>query len=489
MEILAIMIKSVIVIGGGLAGIAAGTALSEVGLQAEIIEKRPMLGGRASSFYDPHSGEATDECQHGTMRCCTNLSDLHKRLGVGDRIEYHEAIHFIDRSGVRSVIKGCGLPAPLHVSLSFLLFKSLAIKDKIAIAHGMLGMIRAKKDSIYDQKTIATWFLEMKQTDKAVMRFWRPILISACNEELERISCANAFKIFRDGFLAHPKAFHFGVPKAPLGILHTLPAIRYLKDRGGKVRLKTIVEKIHFDEGRVSGVSLQNGERLQADAYVSGLQFDLLLKLLPAEVKEGVAYWENLSRLELSPIAGVQLWFDREIECPPALALLDRKTEWIFNKTKNFAVGSGRGEDSEKSGSQVPANMSSGTHLSMVLSASRPYSKMPKEELLALVLQDVEETLPDARGARVLRSQIVRWPKATLSPMPGSDAFRPDQRSPVPNLFIAGEWTQTGWPSTMEGAVRSGYLAAERLLEEYGAPQNILVPDLPESWLFRLMKG
>ncbi len=483
------MTNSVVIIGGGLAGIAAGAALSEAGLQVEIIEKRPMLGGRASSFFDPKTGDSTDECQHGTMRCCTNLSDLHERLGVSDKIEYHKAIHFLDREGVRSVIQGCGLPAPLHASLSFLLFKSLSLKDKLSIARGMIGMIRAKTDPKYDQKDIACWFRETNQTEQAVSRFWRPILISACNEEPERISCANGFKIFRDGFLSHPEAFHFGIPKVPLGILHTQPAIRYLNERGGKVRLKTIVEKVHFDEGRISAVSLQTGERLQADVYISALQFDLLLKLLPTDLKKGIPYWENMYQIELSPIAGVQIWFDREIDCPSALSLLDRKTEWIFNKTKNF---SGLDESNGDDGSQeLPKNLiaSPGTHLSMVLSASRPYAKMPKEELLALVLKDVEEALPEAKGALVRHSQIVRWPKATLSPMPGLDALRPDQRSPISNLYVAGEWTRTGWPSTMEGAVRSGYLAAERLLEDFGTPRQILVPDLPESWLFRLLKG
>ena len=134
---------SVIIIGGGVAGIAAACALADAGLQVEIFEKRPMLGGRASSFVDARTGDLLDECQHGTMRCCTNLADLLERLGVHDQIRYFSALHFLDGDGKRSVIKGCGLPAPLHTSLSFLPFRSLGLADKLAIGRAMLAMLRA----------------------------------------------------------------------------------------------------------------------------------------------------------------------------------------------------------------------------------------------------------------------------------------------------------------------------------------------------------
>ena len=464
--------KSVIILGGGVAGIAAAVALSDSGFRVEIIEKRPLLGGRASSFIDSKTGERIDECQHGTMRCCTNLADLLERLGVHDQIDYHDAIHFLDGDGKRSVIKGCGLPAPLHTSLSFLGFRSLGIRDKIAIGRGMLAILHSRPGPEYDAMDIGTWFQARRQTERAIQRFWRPILVSACNEELHRISCTHAFKVFRDGFLVTNTGFHFGVPRVPLGTLYTEPALAYLAKRGGCVRLKTTVDKIHFANGRVEGISLVDGERIEADYYVSGLQCDLLLKLLPDEVTRGVPYWENLRQIELTPIAGVHFWFDREIDCPPALALLDRSTDWIFNKTKNFGL-----------------DAHAGTYLSTVISASGKFEAMSKEELTTLVLEEVRAALPEARSANVLKSLVIRWPKATIAPKPGVDALRPDQRSPVPNLFVAGEWTQTGWPSTMEGAARSGYLAAERLLEAEGLTGRFVVPDLPSSPLARLLDG
>ena len=310
----------------------------------------------------------------------------------------------------------------------------------------------------------------MGQTERAVERFWRPILVSACNEEPARISCTHAFKIFRDGFLANSQAYHFGVPTVPLGVLYTEPTIAYLKARGGCARLRTIVDKIHFEggaAGRISGVTLQDGETLSADYYISALQCDLLLKLLPPEVTASVPYWENLNNIDLVPIMGVHLWFDREVRCPPALAVLDRSTEWIFNKTDIFGA-------SGLPGDTKPAPQENGTYLSVVISASRRYAKMGQDEITALVLKDVQECLPDARTAELVRSRVIRWPKATISPRPGVDALRPEPRSPITNLTVAGEWTQTGWPSTMEGAARSGFRAAECILQQEGRPQSLL---------------
>ena len=341
-------------------------------------------------------------------------------------------------------------------------------------------------------------------------RFWRPILVSACNEELDRISCTHAFKIFRDGFLAHPRGFHFGVPRVPLGTLYTEPTLAYLRRCGGCVRLRTIVESIDFERGPAGGVTsvtLQDGERLTADYYVSALQFDLLLKLLPPEVTAGVPYWENLRSIELSPIMGVHLWFDRPHRLPARAGdagprhrvdLQQDCTVWRPGG-RGRGVGhpairsarEGAGTGVEGTGHPVspthpitqspshpitpdprPPTPASETYLSLVMSASRRYAGMPQEEIVALALRDVEACLPDTRQARLLRSRVIRWPKATFSPKPGVKALRPDQRSPISNLYVAGEWTQTGWPSTMESAARSGYRAAEYLLAYASMPRQ-----------------
>lgn len=467
---------SVIVIGGGVAGIAASVALAEAGLTVALYEKRPLLGGRASSFFDHETGEALDVCQHGTMRCCTNLADLLTRLGVHQHIRYHDTLEFLDSEGRRSVIRGGALPAPAHTALSFLRFRSLQVRDKLAIARGMIAMLLARPDPAFEQKDVASWFREQGQTERALKRFWEPVLLSACNEELRHISCIHAFKIFVEGFLSHPRGYQFGVPTRPLGTLFTEPAVAYLKARGGCVFLREHIDRIDLRDGQIAGLELVDGTRVEADRYVSALQFDLLLKLLPEAATTGVPYFENLRKFTLSPIVGVHLWFDRPIDCPEALALLDRETHWIFNKTRNF--------------DHPPEENAC---LSLVISACRTLAALPKEEILARVLADVHAALPATRTARLVRSYVLKERKATFSPAPGVEALRPDQRSPVPNLYVAGEWTCTGWPSTMEGAARSGYLAAERLLEDLGIARAFLAPDLPPGplvrWIRRARRG
>jgi len=458
-----------VVIGGGVAGIAASTALADAGFRVELIEKRPLLGGRASSFVDSQTGRRLDECQHGTMRCCTNLADLLERLGSHDKVDYHDTIHFLDSGGRRSVIRGCGLPAPFHTSLSFLTFRSLGLRDKLAIARGMLAMLRSRPTEKDDAVSIETWFRAMGQTDRSVKRFWEPVLVSACNDSLDRISCTHAFKIFVDGFLKSAHAFEFGVPRVPLASLYTEPALAYLQKRGACVRVKTTVDAIAFEGDAITGLTLQGGESVAADYYVSALQCDLLLKLLPEEVAN-LGYFAPLNGIELAPIIGVHLWFDREIDCPAALSLLDRESDWIFNKTKNFGL-----------------DPSEGTYLSVVISAPGPLAEWPREKVIEHVLGDVKQCLPDVRSANLTRSLMVKWPKATFSPRPGLEALRPDQRSPVRNLFVAGEWTRTGWPSTMESAARSGYRAAEYVCEAEGTTRSFVAPDLRPGLLARML--
>ena len=462
--------SSVAVVGGGVAGIAAASALADNGIGVNLYEKRPLLGGRASSWLEHETGERLDACQHGTMRCCTNLTALLTSLGVADQIRYHDAIHFLDGDGKRSVITGCGLPAPGHTSLSFLMFKSLTIADKIAIGRGMMLMLRAKMDSAADQVSIEDWFQKTRQTERAVKRFWEPILVSACNETMDRISCTHAFKIFRDGFLCHPTAFHFGVPRLPFGSLYTEPTIQYIESRGGTVNLKSTIDRVNHEKGRLTSLETVQGETVQADYYVFALQQDLLLKLVPEELTTGVDYFEKLRSIETSPIVGVHLWFEGKIDAPEALALLDKESDWIFNKNLNFDLVD-----------------KTSTYLSVVISGSRELTAKSKEDILEIVLADVHFAIPQTRSAKLLKSYVLKERKATFSPKVGIESLRPTQRSPIPNMFIAGEWTQTGWPSTMEGAARSGYLAAEAVLESTGHPKQLLACGLPLNGLAKLL--
>jgi zeta-carotene desaturase len=334
----------------------------------------------------------------------------------------------------------------------------------------MLAMLRARPTPEWEREHIGSWFTRTGQTARAVERFWTPILVSACNDSLDRISVTHAFKVFRDGFLASATSFHFGVPRVPLGTLYTEPTVAFLKARGGCVETRVTVDRLTVVPGRrdrMEGIFLQDGEMIAADYYVSALQFDLLLKLLPPEIVAGEDYFEALRDMHFSPIVGVHFWFDRPIECPEALALLDRRSDWIFHKNRNF---------------DQPDD---GSYLSVVISADAELTAMPKDRIEEIVLEEVRQALPQSRTAKVVKSYVLKERKATFSPSPGFEALRPDQKSPISNLFVAGEWTRTGWPSTMESAAKSGFLAAERILEAEGLSRAIAVDDLPPSGLCR----
>lgn len=464
--------RSVLVVGGGVAGIAAATILADAGLSVSLIEKRPLLGGRASSYLDPATGDPVDVCQHGTMRCCTQLSALLDRLGVADRIVYHDTIHFVDGRGVRSVIRGSSLPAPAHTLPSFARFRALTVRDRLSAAWALMAVLRARPTPDLEARDVGSWLRTRGVTDGAMRRFFAPILVSACNEQVERISCTHAFKVLRDGFLANARGYHFGIPRVPLGTLFTEPTRAYLERRGGRVRLRTIAQAACVEANAVDGIALVGGEMLRADHYVAALPFDLLLRLLPEGSWRGVPYFEALTRLEFSPIIGVHLWLDRPVDCPNALAVLDRHIDWIFNKNANYGLPPGR-----------PA------FLSVVISANRGLTEAPAEEILRIAMEDVRDCLPEARKAGLVRSRVLKERKATFAPVPGAEGLRPVQQSPIANLAVAGEWTRTGWPSTMEGAARSGVLAANTILRRERMAERPAEPELPADgiarWLMR----
>ena len=458
-----------VVVGGGVAGITAAVCLADAGVRVTLVEKRHMLGGRASSFYDHLTGEPVDAVQHGTMRCCTQLAWLLDRLGVHSQIRYLETIHFVDREGRHSTLRGAWLPAPVHAAPSFLRLRFLSLADKAALGRAFLAVLRAGPDTKWEDVSVADWAERAKIPETAVRRYLEPVLVSACNDALQRISCRYAFMVFREGFLANPKAYHFGIPRVPLGTLYTEPTVRYLEDRGGEVLLRTTVRQIAIGGARRC-VLLADGRNLSPDIVVCATPWHQVEGLLGPEVTAGCKYFERMAALEHSPIVGVHVWLDRPVEMPHCVALLERRTDWVFNKTLNF-----------------DRPRSENAYLSMVISADRDLADMPREQVFALVMEEVRAALPQTRDAEVLRWFVAKERLATFSPLPGVSTLRPDQRSPIEGLYLAGEWTDTGWPSTMESAARSGALAAEKSLQDLGRPGRFLAPLLPRRGLARLL--
>ena len=461
-----------IVIGGGLAGLSAAVALAEAGYRITLLEKRPFLGGRATSYVLP-SGDHVDNCQHLTLGCCTNLDDFYKRAGAGGKIRFYDRLIFSAPDGQRGEMHSTWLPAPLHISPSFATFPLLSWADKRAIGSLLMSIMRSggKPADLVTagavRPSMLEWLQRHKQTEQAIRRFWGVVLISALDELLERTDAQYAVDVFWKVFLANRAGYRIGVPTVPLADLYE-GCKDNLISRGGEVRLRATIRGLEITYGAISGVAFESGEVLRADYYVSAVPQDVLLELLPADVTANQPVFENLKQLKTSPITGVHLWFDRVVMDEPFLTLVDTSTQWIFNKNVLYGGDSSAGRES-----------SGGQYLQLVISASYDLVQRGRQEIIDLCLQEVRRAIPAAREAHLVKSTVIKETAATFSPEPECDRWRPTAKSPVRGLFLAGDWTATGWPATMEGAVRSGYLAAEALTDADGMRQNFLKADLP----------
>src|SRR5271157_709628 len=241
---------SVLIAGGGLAGLAATAALGGAGFDVNLFEARPFLGGRATSYPIPgpneDSAETIDNCQHLLLRCCVNLLDFYQRLGVRDRIRFYREVYFLEPGGRLSVLRRGRLPAPFHFAGSFLRMRCLGRADKFAIARALLAIRRehARRTDL-DRISMLDWLLQKRQTPRAIDRFWRQVLVSAVNEDLDRMAAVHGFKVFWLGFLARPDSYEMGVSAVPLGELYSTDAWRRLGNV--RIHLRSAVERIDAD--------------------------------------------------------------------------------------------------------------------------------------------------------------------------------------------------------------------------------------------------
>jgi zeta-carotene desaturase len=456
----------VAVVGGGLAGLAASCALSDAGYRVTLFERRPYLGGRASSYEHPGTGEVVDNCQHALLGCCTNLLDFYSRLGVADKIRWYDRMTFILPGGKQGIIAPSKLPAPLHSSPAFLRFPLLSIGDKLCILRAMLALLNGVPQ---DDGDFLSWLRRKGQPQRVIDRFWTPVLVSSLNEDLDRVSVRYAAMVFRDGFLKSAEAGRMGVPTIPLSDLYGVAA-EYITSRGGEVRLRCSVEQV---ETAPNAVSLKaGGERETFDYVVSAVPFHALSRMLPAD--DATAHVaEELNKLETVPITGIHLWFDCEITPLEHAVLLERTIQWMFQKSKIQERARG-------------GPLGAGSYLELVVSASKSLVQMPRAEVIELAMRELAEFFPTVKDARLLKATVIKEVHATFAPAPGSDPYRLKPRSPWPQLFFSGDWTDTGWPATMEGAVRAGYLSAEALTHAHGRAHQFLVPDLPARGLMKL---
>ena len=472
---------TVAIAGGGLAGLAAACALSDAGFRVTLFEKRPFLGGRASSYEHPGTGEVVDNCQHVLFRICTNLVEFYQRIGVADQIRWYDQMHFIEPGGRISIMQSTFLPAPLHTAPSFFNFPFLTTADKLAIARALTPLTLTKQRDT--GQSFQHWLDRHGQPPNAVARFWRPILVSALSEELDLISVPAAAQVVRES-MKSPAARQMGVPTVPLTDLYN-KAGDYVRTRNGKLHFRSSLESFSANAEQVQLQLAGPHDESAFDYLVIALPFDALDRVLPA-APESAPLREQITHFENSPITGIHLWFDRQISDLDHAVLLDRTTQWMFHKSRLQNRGrvalQGRASIAEN-GASAPE----GSYIELVVSSSKTLIEKSRAEIVDLALSEVREFFPAAREATLVKSTVIKEVNATYSPRPGIDAHRPQATSAWPRVFLAGDWTATGWPATMEGAVRSGYQAAEALSRAAGlkAPR-FLSPDLPATGFMRL---
>jgi len=464
--------RTVAVIGGGVAGMSAACALAEMGFHVRLVERRGYLGGRASSYLHPGVGEVIDNCQHVLFGCCTNLQGFYRRIGVAGRIRWTSEMTMIEPGGRRSTLGPSklgllGLPAPLHGLPKLMAAHAFSLADKIALGRAFAALMRPVPQSSIE--SLGSWLKRHKQTRGALDRFWRLVIASALNAEIDEIALPYAAKVIRELFMNSAFAGSMGMSTVPLSELYA-PVTPYLEARGGSVLLNANVEGAEWDEELSQWVIRTRNGVVRSDFIVVALPFEGMAKLLPAlpAAEGGDALAAQIERHEHWPICSVHLWFDREITELDHAVLLDREIHWMYNQSRL----QGR----------------AGNYIELVVSATRAFAALPRDQAIAQALGELAEFFPRVREAQLEKVALIKKVRATFGVPPGIDASRPGAISPWPNLFLAGDWVQTGWPSTMESGVRSGHLAAEAVCMAAGEPREILDADLQPTGLMRFFR-
>lgn len=445
--------KDVVVVGGGFAGLSAGVALAEQGFRVAVLESKPELGGRAYSFVQEESGDAVDNGQHVLMGCYKETLDFLDRIGSRNKLFFHQdlELRMLERNGAEAVLKTSRLPGPLHMSGAILRYRHLGMHERIRLMIGgmKLLLVHRRERTTLEGLTVAELMNRLGQSERARRCFWYPLSIATLNDEPEVSSAALLAEVLKRAFFSRRSDSAFVYSRVGLSELYCTAAAGFIEKRGGVVATHCNVEALEFTDGAVARVRLRDGRKLGASNFVVAVAPHQLLRLLPDNTRAD-PFFARAGKLESSPIVCVHAWFDRDVTDAAFAGFIGTTTQWMFNKRRIFT----------RHGERHPG------YLSFVISGARKLVDRPNDELLDIVLGDLKTMIPSARRAQVVKALVLKEKHATMAPAPETFRLRPPANTPVPNLFLAGDWIQTGLPATIESAVMSGRAAA-RALQAY----------------------
>ncbi|GGI98280.1 phytoene dehydrogenase [Alicyclobacillus cellulosilyticus] len=454
----------VVVIGAGWAGMAAAWELlcakDARGGQARlrevwVLERAPHPGGRAFSFRDRSFGLELDNGQHVLLGCCAAMVQLLTALGLGDAVRFQDLLHIpVYAGGCWADLSSVRLPGPLHLARTLVRYRHLSRMDRARLV-GMVRHLTRLDFRRWDHLSFADWLALHRQSDRAVERLWDLVGVAVLNGHAERVSAALALTSFRMGVLSGWQAARLGYFTIPLGDV-AQGAVQALTRRGANVGFHQAVEEIVVESGRVCGVRVRKGMFIPAEAVVAAVPHDALYRLLPSGW-QGHATFSGLARLSWSPILNVYLLYDRPVFRREVAAYCGGMLQFVFNRGRLLG-----NPDLD------------GRLLSVSLSAADALRGIQGDEIVRQVDQELRQAHPrEMADVRLLHAFPVWQPRATFLAAPGTWGLRPSPVSPIAGLFLAGDWTDTGWPACLEGAVRSGQAAARSLLRWRGsAPES-----------------
>lgn len=432
--------RSIIVVGGGLSGLAAAVSLGATGLRVCVLEQRPRAGGRASSFLDRESGEEVDNGQHlliaGYRRTFhfLRITGAERLVAVQPFASYtfHHPEHGFGRLDLPR------FPVPWHLVAGILRFRLLTLRDRLGVLRAGLSLRAAGGGAA---GTIRSWLERQRQSQEAVRTFWEPLAMAIMNERIEVAAAGPFLRALATAFLGGAGGAAAVLPTVGLSRLFVDGARSFIDTHGGEIRCGADVTALRVQADRALGVTLRGGETIDGDGVVLAVPWRQAARLLPGIAGDRVP--------SSSPILSVHLWFERDFMPEPFTGLIGRRVQWVFNR-RRFAPDSG-----------------TGGHLSAVISAAHEFVGLSNDALIAMALEDIRSAYPDCPET-ALRALVLREKRATYASGVETEQLRPGTATTIGNVALAGDWTATGLPATIEGAVISGERAALHLLREFG---------------------